>query len=94
MFDYLTAVEVSRPTAPPKGFSALELPQRQYAVFTHAEHIASVRKTFAAIWDHWLPASGFSAVEAPFFELYGANFDPLTGNGGLELWIPIQTEAD
>ena len=29
------------------------------------------------------------AIEA--FERYGADFDPATGNGGLEIWIPIKT---
>ena len=28
-------------------------------------------------------------VEAPWFEYYGESFDPQTGTGGLEIWIPV-----
>jgi AraC family transcriptional regulator len=37
-----------------------------------------------------LPASGLKAADAPNFERYDANFDPVTGNGGLEIWIPVR----
>jgi AraC family transcriptional regulator len=30
------------------------------------------------------------AADAPFFERYDENFDPLTGNGGLEIWIAVK----
>jgi AraC family transcriptional regulator len=57
-------------------------------VFTHA----STSRPFAApvntIWNHWLPASGIKAADAPNFERYDEKFDPATGNGGLEIWIP------
>jgi AraC family transcriptional regulator len=42
------------------------------------------------IWNQWLPASGLRAADAPNFERYDEKFDPLTGNGGLEIWLPVR----
>src|SRR6266568_4454648 len=60
-----------------------------YGVCCHADHISTIRRTVNTIWNHWLPASGLKAADAPNFERYDENFDPLTGNGGLEIWIPV-----
>lgn len=37
-----------------------------------------------------MPTSGYERADAPDFELYGENFDSVTGNGGLEIWIPVK----
>lgn len=37
-----------------------------------------------------LPASGLKAADAPDFERYDETVDPLTGNGGFEIWIPVK----
>jgi AraC family transcriptional regulator len=29
-------------------------------------------------------------VDAPNFERYDEKFDPATGNGGLEIWVPVR----
>jgi len=29
-------------------------------------------------------------ADAPTFERYDETFDPLTGNGGFEIWVPIK----
>jgi AraC family transcriptional regulator len=44
----------------------------------------------------WLPESGHEIVrgtaDAPnFFERYSEEFDPRTGMGGMEVWIPIKS---
>ncbi|HEV3343605.1 MAG TPA: AraC family transcriptional regulator [Pirellulales bacterium] len=89
-FDYMCAVEVTGSPVLPKGMTTLSLAAQRYAVFTHHEHIAGIRSTIAAIWSNWLPESGHQAVEAPTLERYGPEFDPKTGLGGVEIWIPIQ----
>ena len=38
----------------------------------------------------WLPESGHEVADAPDFERYGPEFDPTTGNGGLEVWVPLK----
>jgi AraC family transcriptional regulator len=88
-FDYIAGVEVSDLSDLSREFSRVRIPEQKYAVFTHSEHISTIRRTINTIWNHWLPASGMKAADAPSFERYDATFDPGTGNGGLEIWIPV-----
>jgi len=87
--DYVCGVEVSGFSDQPGELARLRLPAGRYAVFRHDDHIATIRSTFTAIWDTWLPQSGHKAADAPFFERYGETFSPDTGLGGVDLWIPI-----
>ncbi|CAN7731816.1 AraC family transcriptional regulator [Bradyrhizobium sp. LjRoot220] len=89
-FDYVAAVEVTDFSDLPREFQCVRIPEQKYAVFTHSEHISTIRRTVNTIWNHWLPASGMKAADAPSFERYDEKFDPLTGNGGLEIWIPVR----
>jgi AraC family transcriptional regulator len=89
-FDYIAGVEVADFSDLPREFSRVRIPEQKYAVFTHSEHISTIRRTVSTIWNHWLPTSGFKAADAPSFERYDEKFDPLTGNGGLEIWIPVR----
>jgi AraC family transcriptional regulator len=89
-FDYIAGVEVSDFSDLPREFSSVRIPEQRYAVFAHREHISTVRRTINTIWNHWLPASGLKVADAPNFERYGDTFDPLTGNGGLEIWVPVR----
>jgi AraC family transcriptional regulator len=89
-FDYIAGVEVSDFSDLPREFSRVRIPEARYAVFSHREHISTIRRTVNTIWNQWLPASGLQAADAPNFERYDENFDPLTGNGGLEIWIPVK----
>ena len=89
-FDYIAGVEVSDFSDLPREFARVRIPEQRYAVFTHAEHISTIRRTVNTIWNHWLPASGLKAADAPNFERYDEKFDPVTGNGGLEIWVPVE----
>jgi AraC family transcriptional regulator len=89
-FDYIAGVEVSDFSGMPREFQRVRIPEQKYAIFTHGEHISTVRRTIGTIWNHWLPASGLKAADAPSFERYGEQFDPVTGNGGLEIWVPVR----
>ncbi|MET4118669.1 putative transcriptional regulator YdeE [Bradyrhizobium sp. JR1.5] len=89
-FDYIAGVEVADFSELPRGFGRIRIPEQRYAVFTHADHVASIRRTVNAIWNQWLPASGLKAADAPNFERYDEKFDPATGNGGLEICIPVR----
>jgi AraC family transcriptional regulator len=88
-FDYIAGVEVSDFSDLPREFARVRIPEQRYAVFTHRDHISTIRRTVNTIWNHWLPASGLKAADAPNFERYDENFDPLTGDGGLKIWIPV-----
>ena len=89
-FDYIAGVEVADFSDLPRRFGRVRIPEQRYAVFTHRDHVASIRRTVTAIWNHWLPASGLTAADAPNFERYDVNFDSVTGNGGFEIWVPVK----
>jgi AraC family transcriptional regulator len=89
-FDYIAGVEVTDFSDLPREFSSVRIPEQKYAVFVHRDHISTVRRTINTIWNQWLPASGLKAADAPNFERYDEKFDPLTGNGGLEIWLPVR----
>jgi AraC family transcriptional regulator len=74
----------------PAGISRLEVPSQQYAVFTDKGHISGIRSTISAIWKDWFPSSGYQSVNAPSLERYGLEFDPRTGRGGFEIWVPVK----
>ena len=89
-FDYIAGVEVSDFSDLPREFSSVRIPEQRYAVFTHRDHVSIIRRTINTIWNNWLPASGLKAADAPTFERYDQKFDPLTGNGGFEIWVPVK----
>ena len=89
-FDYLCGVEVSAFSGLPDYMNRLQLPQKPYAVFTHRGHVSTILRTHGIIWNSWLPPSGYVATGGPFFERYDETFDPATGLGGIEIWIPIR----
>ena len=89
-FEYLCAAQVSQPPAALHKFVRLSVPEQRYAVFQHRDHVVTIRSTYAAIWNHWLPATGGTACEAPILEQHNPTFDPMTGLGGLEIWVPVK----
>ena len=88
-FDYICGVEVADFSELPPELARLRIAARRYAVFTHRDHISTIRRTVNTIWNKWLPESGYEVADAPDFERYGAEFNPETGTGGVEIWIPL-----
>jgi len=89
-FDYIAGVQVRDFSDVPKEYTRVRIPPQRYAVFTHREHISTIRSTVTTIWSKWLPVSDFQAADAPFFERYGPEFDGRTGLGGFELWLAVK----
>jgi AraC family transcriptional regulator len=89
-FDYLCGAEVRDFAGMPPELARLRVPAGLYAVFAHGEHISTVGDTWNAILNGWLPRSGFAGTGAPQIERYGDAFDPGTGLGGIEIWIPVR----
>ena len=89
-FDYMAGVVVADFDGLPTEFGRLRVPASTYAVFARGDHIAGIRGVFATIWERWLPNSGREVADAPVLERYGPEFDPLTGLGGYEIWIPLK----
>jgi AraC family transcriptional regulator len=89
-FDHIAGVEVSRFDDLTPELTSIRLPGRRYAVFTHRGHVSSIPATMRAIWQDWLPKSGHKFADAPFFERYDQRFDPRTGDGEFEIWMPLE----
>ena len=89
-FNYLCGVEIARADNLPSGFTLLRLEPQEYAVFSHRSHISTIGNTMKTIWEKWLPQSGYRFAEAPEFERYDERFDPMSGNGLVEIWIPVK----
>jgi AraC family transcriptional regulator len=88
--DYVTGVEVKDFTSLPPELAHVRVAEHRYAVFSHREHISMIRRTWYTILNKWLPESGHRLADAPEFERYDEKFDARTGNGGLEIWVPVE----
>lgn len=79
----------------PPGIHHTLLPAQRYAVFSHPAHVTQIRDTIDAAFD-CLPGSGYALDSKPenalhFLEYYGENFNPETGLGDIEIWLPIKS---
>ena len=88
--DYICGVQVSNFAAASKEFSRLKVPPQRYAVFSHRDHISTIRRVWHTIFNKWLPESGEKIAEGPELERYGEEFNSVTGAGGFEIWIPLK----
>jgi AraC family transcriptional regulator len=88
-FDYLSGVQVTDTKGLPSEFATVRLAAREYAVFAHRDHVSAIDHTLDKIWREWVPQAGLKVASAPCFERYGKEFDPQTGMGGMEIWIPL-----
>jgi AraC family transcriptional regulator len=92
-FDYLCGAEVTKSATPPPELQVMDIPARTYAIFSHKGHVTSLRSTIGAAYGDWLPRSGRQAAEdASFIEYYGPGFDPDSGTGDIEIWVPVKAQ--
>jgi AraC family transcriptional regulator len=89
-FEYVAGVEVKSRDRLPASLRCVEVEPQRYAVFQHGGHVSTLHQTFYSIWNGWLPESGFEAADAPEFERYSEDFDPVAGTGVIEIWLPIK----
>ena len=94
--EYLSGVAISTFAGLPDDFTVVSLPAAKYAVFPHRAHVSKLYETCDAI-SRWLPESGYQSAcaadgETPaFFERYSEEFNPQSGMGGMEVWVPLQS---
>lgn len=89
-FEYLCAVETKPSSDAPKGLKKLTIPAATYAVFAHTAHIATIGSTYLAIWNSWLTDHNKIAADAPSIERHRPTFNTMTGEGGVDIWIPLR----
>src|SRR5580704_16655966 len=92
--DYVAGFEVAGVDDLPKHLTRVELAPRRYAVFSHGGHVAMLRHTIDAIMRIWLPQSGLQVAGtadagAYVLERYGEGFDPRSGLGDIQVWVPV-----
>jgi len=97
--DYISGYEVGQSAELPAEFHSVDLPGERYAVFAHEGHVSKMQSTFVAIFSHWLPASGYKVAEsveglAWCIERYGEKFNPQTGSGDIEIWVPVTARVE
>lgn len=84
-FRYMTAYPLAPGEATPARLSQLTVPAGTYLVFPHIGHVSTLNKTVSAACAGRRPAKGFPS----FLEYYGSGFDPATGLGDIEVWLPL-----
>ena len=89
-FEYLSGVEVDEGATLPADFKTVKIPAGEYVIFTHPEHVSVIGTTIDKIWNSWVPESGLKIANAPCFERYTEKFNPHTGMGAIEIWLPIE----
>lgn len=91
LYYYMAGCEVSEFLNLPEDLSPLIVPAHNYAVFQHTTHISKIRETIDYVFDKWLPESGkqHNPQSIHFFEHYTEDYNPETGFGGTEIWLPI-----
>ncbi|NBF14057.1 AraC family transcriptional regulator [Pseudomonas sp. PAMC 29040] len=92
-FEYIAGVAISKLDDLPERYRWIELQEQEYAVFEHRGSLAGLSQTFQSIWKDWLPQSSYEAADAPEFERYSADFNPHTGAGLLEIWLPVKPRS-
>lgn len=93
--DYVAGCEVEDFAEIPADWARVTIPAQEYAVFAHDGSASQLQHTVHAIFSEWLPQSGCGVIPptpgmVSFFERYGPGFDPRTGSGDIELWLPVR----
>jgi AraC family transcriptional regulator len=95
-FTYVCGVEVADLAAVPAELHRLSIPAYRQARFVHRGPVTELSDTIDAVMTSWLPQSGLAVDPAArpdvpgLVEWYGANFDPATGRGDMEVWVPVK----
>lgn len=88
-FIYLASRPVNSLDEIPDEMIGFEIPAGQYAVFTHTGNVNNLRHTVNYIWGTWLPKCSYEYVHGPDIELYNSRFNAKTGEGQIEIYVPV-----
>jgi AraC family transcriptional regulator len=93
VINYMAGVEVGAKQGLPPGFERLAIAAQSYLVF----HIAlngpnlhpQLQAAMRAIWSDTLPNSKWKLAQAPDFEFYPENFNPMQKGMWIDYYIPV-----
>jgi predicted transcriptional regulator YdeE len=94
-FEYACAIAAPPEGKLPPGWRRLALPAARYAIFPFEDHVSAMTRTNDWILNTRLPGSGRRAARGfaggiELIERYGPGFDPESGYGDVELWLPLE----
>ncbi len=91
-FSYVAGYEVDKTDEIPEGFVFKNVPECDYAVFTHEGSLDSLGETYSYIYEKWFKISGYSYKEGTYdFELYDADFKGVNdSNTKMYIYVPIK----
>ncbi|WP_413282698.1 helix-turn-helix domain-containing protein [Vibrio sp. MA40-2] len=68
----------------------LNIPSQTYAVIRHSGPLDELASSIEWVLLHWLPSSGYIAIDGYEIEKYPADFDSNSNEQVVEYWLPIQ----
>ena len=90
---YFCGVRIPVIVPTPPDLVTIAVPALRYTVFPHTGPVDSLSQTIVAAFGKALPAAGFAPYRAAgvpdLLERYGPDFNPQTGLGTIEIWIPV-----
>lgn len=90
-FEYAPAVIIGSQGELPEGLTAVRIDEQAFAVFRHPGHVADMPAVCGAIFGDWCARTEHKPAETPvqMLEFYPETFNPMTGEGGFEIWLPL-----
>lgn len=89
-FGYLSGMELSPTAKPAEGMAVVDLPGGAWARFVVRDGIDQMPAVWAEIHGHWLKQADWRPRPGPSVEFYPPAFDGATGQGGYEIWVPVE----
>jgi len=91
-FNYLCGIKDGQTQLENFGGDTVSIPSHTYAIFPHVGHISAIRGSWSKIYNSWLPASAYRLSNGPEYEAYSADFDPISNQGAVDIYIPIEAK--
>lgn len=90
-FEYAPSVAIKSADELPEGLKAIRIAEHDYAIFRHPGHIADMPAVCNAIFGDWCASADRRPAEISIqmLEFYPESFNPMTGEGGFEIWLPL-----
>ena len=92
-FKYMAAMRVNNFTSVPAELEILTIPAQKYLVFRHDGHASQLSSTIEKICKTGVmqtPGPVANDSQVAMLEYYGEKFDPATGTGDMEVWVPTK----
>ncbi len=91
--DYMVGFQVNDTDSVPAGMTALTLPAHKYALFQHMGSSFEIQKSYAYIFQTWLPKSGMKLSQPITFQYYEKSLlgtGPTDPNAETSLYVPVE----